>query len=900
MENGFIGGEKDTSSDSPNNINPGKPPPLTWQRKLNSSGPVPKEFAVKLREILHLLPLGLRLWRHIKEEADKGTPSIMNPYHKRLITCYHGIPLGGIGAGSIGRSFRGEFQRFQLLPRICEDTPNLANQFSVFVSRPNSDTTSTVLCSTNPITMENNTGAGIESWDWNLQGEKCTYHALFPRAWTVYDGVTEPKISIVCRQISPFIPHNYKESSFPVAVFTFTLSNSGKTSADATLLFTWANSVGGVSGSTGGNLNRKIMMQEDVHSLLLHHRTSNGHPPVTFAIAAQETNGVHVSECPCFLISGTSKIMTASEMWKEIKEHGSFDRPKYDEKQLPSEQGSSIGAAIAASVNIPPGSAQTITFSLAWDCPEIRFSSGKTYHRRYTKFYGVNDDAAATIACDAILGTQSPFSMSSIILMRGTQSGLMDRYQYRIFAPLEIKRFPLAIIAHILTILLTLPHQNDTSIKILERMQTVLEQLHSPMTSNSAFGPFLLQNGEENVGQFLYLEGIEYHMWNTYDVHFYSSFALLMLFPKLELNIQRDFAMAVMMHDPHKMKVMSDGTWVPRKVLGAVPHDIGLTDPWFEVNAYNFFNTDRWKDLNSKFVLQVYRDMVATGDKTFAQAVWPAVFLAIAYMDQFDKDGDGMIENEGFPDQTYDAWTVTGVSTYCGGLWVAALQAASAMARELGDNSCAEYLWAKFEKARSAYDQLWNGSYFNYDDSGVAKTSSSIQADQLAGQWYARACGLSPIADEEKVRSALETIYNFNVVKVKGGTRGAVNGMQPNGEVDMSALQSREIWSGVTYSVAATMIQENMVDMAFKTASEGEYRSLCYMRPLAIWSMQWALSNPKLFTQPRLTATTSFSQSQHTGFERLANLLKLPKEEPSKSYIQSFHEFLCKRLSPYF
>lgn len=92
-------------------------------------------------------------------------------------------------------------------------------------------------------------GNGIESWDWNLDGEKCTYHALFPRAWTVYDGnylaslrilfslslqprwynstmcagLPDPEISITCRQISPFIPHNYKESSFPVAVFTYTV-----------------------------------------------------------------------------------------------------------------------------------------------------------------------------------------------------------------------------------------------------------------------------------------------------------------------------------------------------------------------------------------------------------------------------------------------------------------------------------------------------------------------------------------------------------------------------------------------------------------------------------------------------------------------------------------------------
>lgn len=97
--------------------------------------------------------------------------------------------------------------------------------------------------------------SGIESWDWNLNGHNSTYHALYPRAWTVYDGnlhwvvyfsvyndvvvdnfsytsVTccslnagepDPELRIVCRQLSPFIPHNYKESSFPVSVFTFTV-----------------------------------------------------------------------------------------------------------------------------------------------------------------------------------------------------------------------------------------------------------------------------------------------------------------------------------------------------------------------------------------------------------------------------------------------------------------------------------------------------------------------------------------------------------------------------------------------------------------------------------------------------------------------------------------------------
>ena len=36
--------------------------------------------------------------------------------------------------GSIGRSYKGEFQQFKLFPKICEEAPILTNQFSVSLS----------------------------------------------------------------------------------------------------------------------------------------------------------------------------------------------------------------------------------------------------------------------------------------------------------------------------------------------------------------------------------------------------------------------------------------------------------------------------------------------------------------------------------------------------------------------------------------------------------------------------------------------------------------------------------------------------------------------------------------------------------------------------------------------
>jgi non-lysosomal glucosylceramidase len=81
-------------------------------------------------------------------------------------------------------------------------------------------------------------------------------------------------------------------------------------------------------------------------------------------------------------------------------------------------------------------------------------------------------------------------------------------------------------------------------------------------------------------------------------------------------------------------------------------------DPWVALNAYNIHETSSWKgklgllpashlspstelteaaDLNSKFVLGVYRDFVATQDKRFLADVWPAVDAALRHLQQFDR-----------------------------------------------------------------------------------------------------------------------------------------------------------------------------------------------------------------------------------------------------------------------
>jgi non-lysosomal glucosylceramidase len=353
-------------------------------------------------------------------------------------------------------------------------------------------------------------------------------------------------------------------------------------------------------------------------------------------------------------------------------------------------------------------------------------------------------------------------------------------------------------------------------------------------------------------------------MYNTYDVHFYASFALAMHWPLLELSLQRDIGLATLAHDESPWEIFYNGKVVSRKARGAVPHDVGTPgeDPWFKVNSYCIQDISRWKDLPSKFVLQVYRDYVATGNLKFVSDLWNVIEVVITRAASYDTDGDGVVDNEGFPDQTYDTWSATGCSAYSGGLWVAALSAAAKMAELLGHSKFEKLYTEMYEKARDSYDKkLWNGKYYKYDCSSNSH-HDSIMADQLAGEWYARACDLPSIVPPSNAQSALKTVFEYNVKMFGTGDQGAVNGMKPNGDVDSMCMQSVEVWTGTSYAVAAAMLQEGLMKECFETArgvinstyerygyqfqtpeawdESGGYRSAAYMRPLAIWAIQWA------------------------------------------------------------
>jgi len=252
--------------------------------------------------------------------------------------------------------------------------------------------------------------------------------------------------------------------------------------------------------------------------------------------------------------------------------------------------------------------------------------------------------------------------------------------------------------------------------------------------------------------------------------------------------------------------------------------------------------------------------------RTFLEFTYPVVKTLIEEgLENWDRDGDGMIENFGLADQTYDAWRMIGVSAYCGSLWISALKVVVEMAKDYGDEESYEKYSKLLNQAKKVFDdKLWNGKYYNFDES--LNSNKTVMADQLCGYWYLQSINQDLVKDllpKNRVKSSMATIYDYNVMKFGNGRLGAVNGMRPDGKVDHSYIQTDEIWTGITYALGAFFIQEGDPQRGFDVAfgiydtcfnrsglqyqtpeaiyRKHYYRAIGYMRPLCIWSMYSAL-----------------------------------------------------------
>ena len=65
-------------------------------------------------------------------------------------------------------------------------------------------------------------------------------------------------------------------------------------------------------------------------------------------------------------------------------------------------------------------------------------------------------------------------------------------------------------------------------------------------------------------------------------------------------------------------------------------------------------------------------------------------------------------------------------------------------------------------------------------------------------------------------KSALQRVYDYNVMKFQNGEMGAINGVGADGKALHENEQAEEVWTGTTFAVASHMLAEGMRDQAFR------------------------------------------------------------------------------------
>jgi uncharacterized protein (DUF608 family) len=336
------------------------------------------------------------------------------------------------------------------------------------------------------------------------------------------------------------------------------------------------------------------------------------------------------------------------------------------------------------------------------------------------------------------------------------------------------------------------------------------------------------------AGHFGVWEGLGCCGFHTMDISYQGSFPILALFPDLQ-----------------KMQ-MAHGAMFQRED-GRVHHffipDFSAVDNGF----------DR-VDMNPQFVMMAARDYQWTADRKYLEQLWPHIVMAMDNSALLDGDGDGLPDRD-TKRNTYDVWDFSGAPAYISSLWLGALKAAVRLAREIGDEAKASEWHSMYERGVESFEsKLWNGEYYIlWRDETTGRVDECCMSDQISGDWFCGVMGWGPICRPDRIRKALGNIMRYNFKRDHGLINASYPPGVPQRQPTSGNMQAEATWTGIEYTVAALLIEYGMIDRGVEIVRDIHNRYLragrfwnhleCgghYYRALSSWTLLLALSGFRL------------------------------------------------------
>jgi uncharacterized protein (DUF608 family) len=662
------------------------------------------------------------------------------------------------------------------------------------------------------------------------------FEGTYPFARLAFEDDRVP-VAVRLEAWNPFVPLEPEWSGFPAALFDWTVANPLDRPLEIAVAFSMRNPIESRNEKgeigLGGNINQRV--------------DDPGLQGVRFSSVRNDPGAYEFGDITIATTAGEAAVQTywyrgrwwddAHVFWRDFTDDG---RLEPGEDLGPSEAGSTDVASVVVHFTLAPGEERVVPFLLSWYFP----------NRRTTEREALGQLEAVDKPFRNFYATQ--FSDSLDVARQLTDRREILEAKTRLFhETLRRSTYP--------------PYVTDAVSSQASSLKTHL--VHRMENGDTHGFEGVLDDG-------FCCPGSCQHVWNYEQT-------LAFLFPSLERTMRE----VSFLHD-----TFDNGFQAFRAVFP-------LGDYWF----------DGPPAADGQFgnIARLYRDWKLSGDTAWLRRLWPKVKLALEYAwtgpgqvsnprlqhqerhPVWDPDKQGVLRGE--QHNTYDI-NFYGPSSMTGSLYLAALKASAEMAEALGEPDKAREYREVYERGvRNQEELLWGGEYYiqiieanpEEDEAALSPPDASGQvipkyqygngclADQLLGQYLAHVAGLGYILDPARVDRAMRSVfeYNFkpdlsdfeNVQRVYGlnDEAGLLLCSWPHGGKPLIPfVYSDEIWTGVEYQAAASMIFSGLVEEgltvveAVRDRHDGLRRNpwaehesgVHYARAMSSWAVLLALS----------------------------------------------------------
>lgn len=679
------------------------------------------------------------------------------------------FPLGGIGTGNVSLGARGDLRDWEIFNLPAKGAALPLTFFAIRCRQAGKEARARVL--EGPVQPPYDLSHGFHptSSIGLPRFQATSFRGQYPFAAIAFEDAALP-VAVNLEAYTPLLPLNPEDSGIPCAIMTYTVSNQSQEPVEVSLVGSLSNPVG--SNEFDPYMNRASQAHGRALNRFREDSALRGLYMSNEQIAASDLNFGSVALLTDHDAVTMKRTWMRGEWWDYLQEFwhdlladGLLDDPP-DEAAGERLATGSLGLT----ASLAPGESRDFRFVLTWFFPN-RLNS---WDLRTLPMLGVDE---------------------------GTVGVARNHYATRFADAWQVGQY---VIEH-------LPRLEATSRQFHDALfdstlpAPVLDAISANIVPLRSTTCFWLEDG-----RFYGWEGCndEYGCCPGSCTHVWSyAYTLAYLFPSLEREMRR-IEFNVETGDDGFMRFRSFATFHEDFVWGG--------------------RTDAAVDGQMGSILRAYREWQLSGDRAFLAEIWPGIKRAIDFASGYwDKDGDHVLD--GVQHNTYDI-EFHGPNPLCGIYYLAGLRAVEELARIMGEPDLSERCRQALEAGSANLDaMLWNGGYYvqKLADINAQKYQhgEGCLSDQLLGQLHAEILGLGKLLPGERIRSALQAIYEHNFIAdfsehVNCQRVYALNdeaglllcSWPQGGRPSLPFPYADEVWTGIEYQVAAHLIYEGCLD----------------------------------------------------------------------------------------